>query len=108
MSTFFHGWKRKVGVVTLLVACAFAGAWVRGVTICDSVKVVPFTGVNVLWFESQRGHFAFFHSIRSAPEMASIRWRSLRPYEGVRSSQYRWHWRFVGCGFDCASYEDSE
>lgn len=29
MREFFHGWRRKVGCVTLLVACAWMGVWIR-------------------------------------------------------------------------------
>ena len=30
MGDYFHGWRRKVGVVTLFTACLFMAAWVRG------------------------------------------------------------------------------
>lgn len=29
MDTFFHGWRRKMGCVTLLMACALTVGWVR-------------------------------------------------------------------------------
>jgi len=29
MAEFFRGWKRKVGVVTLILACLFMGGWLR-------------------------------------------------------------------------------
>jgi len=29
MRKFFRSWKRKLGVVTLLIACVFAGGWAR-------------------------------------------------------------------------------
>jgi hypothetical protein len=29
MSGFFYGWRRKTGVVTLLMACVLMGAWLR-------------------------------------------------------------------------------
>jgi hypothetical protein len=32
MGEFFKGWRRKVGVVTLGLACVFAGAWVHSLT----------------------------------------------------------------------------
>ena len=35
MSDFFHGWRRKFGVVTLLLACVFMGGWVRSGWIAD-------------------------------------------------------------------------
>jgi hypothetical protein len=37
MREFFRGWKRKVGVVTLLMALAFMGGWVRSFWICDLI-----------------------------------------------------------------------
>jgi hypothetical protein len=33
MGEFFRGWRRKVGVVTLMVACMFMAMWVRGMSI---------------------------------------------------------------------------
>ncbi len=35
MHTFFHGWRRKAGVVTLAMACVFAVVWVRFFFIWD-------------------------------------------------------------------------
>ena len=29
MGEFFRGWRRKIGVMTLLMACVFAAGWVR-------------------------------------------------------------------------------
>jgi hypothetical protein len=29
MGNFFEGWRRKLGVLTLLMACVFAAGWVR-------------------------------------------------------------------------------
>ena len=37
MREFFHGWRRKVGCVTLLIACALAGMWMRSLVYSDSV-----------------------------------------------------------------------
>src|SRR5580698_5128736 len=35
MREFFRGWKRKVGVVTLLMACVLTVGWMRSWTITD-------------------------------------------------------------------------
>jgi hypothetical protein len=35
MREFFRGWRRKVGCVTLVMACVFAVAWVRSFFIWD-------------------------------------------------------------------------
>ena len=37
MPEFFQGWKRKVGVVTLVIACVFAAAWIRSLLVKDRV-----------------------------------------------------------------------
>jgi hypothetical protein len=41
MHTFFHGWRRKTGCITLVVSCALMGLWMRsqlaGDTWCWSV-----------------------------------------------------------------------
>ena len=38
MPTFFHGWRRKIGVFTLLVACVFAAGWLRSLSFRDGVS----------------------------------------------------------------------
>ena len=35
MSEFFRGWRRKVGVATLLMACVAMAAWLRSESFCD-------------------------------------------------------------------------
>jgi hypothetical protein len=42
MGGFFHGWRRKLGVVTLVVACMFAALWVRSPTIDDRITFPTF------------------------------------------------------------------
>ena len=39
MGEFFKGWRRKVGVLTLVTACVFMGGWVRSYTTTDIVRV---------------------------------------------------------------------
>lgn len=40
MREFFHGWRRKVGVVTLLMALAATTLWVRSVYLHDWVLLL--------------------------------------------------------------------
>jgi len=35
MSEFFHGWRRKAGCVTLVMASAICGVWTRSLYVCD-------------------------------------------------------------------------
>lgn len=39
MREFFHGWRRKVGVVTLLMVCGLTGMWIRSRTVCDTIGI---------------------------------------------------------------------
>jgi hypothetical protein len=46
MREFFHGWRRKTGVVTLVMACVVAGIWVRSEVTID-----------VVWFKVGRHQY---------------------------------------------------
>src|SRR5579863_9508898 len=37
MREFFRGWKRKVGLVVLAIACLFVGGWVRSLSTVDFI-----------------------------------------------------------------------
>ncbi len=37
MQTFFHGWRRKAGIISLGLACIFASGWARSLIIDDHV-----------------------------------------------------------------------
>ena len=39
MREFFRGWRRKVGVVTLVMACVMTGMWFRSRTEWESLEV---------------------------------------------------------------------
>jgi hypothetical protein len=38
MHTFFHGWRRKAGVVALVMALALMGGWIRSYALLDDVS----------------------------------------------------------------------
>jgi len=37
MGDFFRGWRRKIGCVTLLLACLFATGWIRSQIVADVI-----------------------------------------------------------------------
>lgn len=39
MREFFKGWKRKLGCVTLVIACVFASVWLRSMTVADHIDI---------------------------------------------------------------------
>ena len=38
MRDFLHGWRRKAGCVTLVIACVLCGMWVRSLGVSDFVE----------------------------------------------------------------------
>jgi len=58
MGEFLRGWKRKIGVLTLVMACVFAAGWVRSLSFEDTLDVIVgnhmfhefhSTGNGVMW-----------------------------------------------------------
>ena len=47
MGDYFKLWRRKIGVVTLVVACVFAVGWVRSQFVEDGIYFCPFNGLSV-------------------------------------------------------------
>jgi hypothetical protein len=60
MKEFFHGWRRKTGLVTLVLACLFASLWVRSVSWLDNIPVRIGTG-HVLDFRTFAGGIYVCH-----------------------------------------------
>ena len=59
MREFFRGWRRKGGVLTLVMACMFAAGWVRSHTQIDLV-FIPGGMIAV----SENGKFSLSQKIR--------------------------------------------
>jgi hypothetical protein len=58
MVTYFKPWRRKFGVVTLVIACVLAAGWVRSLMVLDS-----FYSINPQFRASYQGAFCVvFHS----------------------------------------------
>jgi hypothetical protein len=54
VSEVLHGWRRKTGVLTLVMACLFAGAWIRSLTIGEMVWI-SIHKANIHEFKSVNG-----------------------------------------------------
>jgi hypothetical protein len=57
MREFFRGWRRKVGCVTLVMACVVMGLWIRGFHWQDSAEFCP--SRTIYTTSSGYGYFAF-------------------------------------------------
>jgi hypothetical protein len=55
MWSFFHGWRRKAGVATLVMALAFTGFWIRSRTTVDMIVTPPFCEARLLFGSFHEG-----------------------------------------------------
>lgn len=51
MHIFFHGWRRKLGVVTLVLGCVMLCGWMRSLSNSDSIQI-PVTQRSRMTFGS--------------------------------------------------------
>ena len=103
MREFFRGSRRKIGVVTLLVACVFTAGWVRSLSVQDHLLLQNEWWVEVLL--SVNGELGWL-SLFGVPGISS--WGSAKSYsldEKLQVGPYswmggiRWRWRSFGFGF---------
>lgn len=82
MLSFFRGWRRKLGVVTLLMACAFAGGWVRSTRFYDDVSFQR--GSRTTDLISCRDGVIWLRTCEVRARIAAGRWRWVsEPDEGT-------------------------
>jgi hypothetical protein len=110
MHTFFHGWRRKAGVVTLVMALILMVAWVRSLMICDTI-VAPRRGTlqfvqsfvgTVRW-----GRHSWPGGVPDGVPLPSTMWMSSKLLDEQiaesfwkhRTIEWRWNW----AGFDFAA-----
>ena len=116
MGDFFHGWRRKTGIVTLLMACVFMAGWVAT--------------MNVLWlFEFPSGKHTFeqwaifngdvtrwMMNTESGPTQLmplsfTRYWMEVRRNAPAEDSEsgliYHWQWYGFGVGHSVHADEDT-
>jgi hypothetical protein len=112
MRDFFYGWRRKAGVVTLVMACALTGAWLRSETEfhCFTLPANSWAHVTLV---SERGSVRLVkmdavHSLSSArwwygtlPEIAD-------PSDYLEGGGIEVDWRWDLGGFTIAYYHVTE
>ena len=108
---FFHGWRRKIGGMTLVFACILVVGWARS----DRMYGFICLGGNPthLTVASMGGEFSCFWKTTTPTSQSQISWQSgevteLMPYrigtDGKREHHDRWEnydidWRFDMMGF---------
>ena len=111
MGEFFYGWRRKTGVVTLVMASVFMGLWVRGCSVIDRIvftrKPSPYlTSIllshqGMLWEKTESltpTGGAFANNLWSV-------WTINKEWSDPQSLLTTWYpivkWRWRIFGFDC-------
>lgn len=108
MREFFRCWRRKIGCVTLVIACLLTGGWVRSRIVKDEISIRQDSGVThhlisnrsrIAWktitiddLSSVHLKIGFFFS-KAAEEDA---------FFGGSGADWRWHWQW--CGFEFGAY----
>lgn len=95
MREFFRGWKRKLGVVSLVVACALAAAWVQTFSACDILILKWF---SVASLDSAMG--IIFETKRAA-QWHTVIWQHTdrTDIDSVLASDAEWQWQMLGFGY---------
>ena len=79
MREFFHGWRRKAGVVTLVVACAMMGMWMRSRFQEDSIRFTAFSRRNLIMSTSSRISWWSWNEPPGAPRPPALMTGPLTP-----------------------------
>ena len=69
MSSFFRGWRRKIGVVTLLMACVFMAGWTRSM-VADDIAYVRTSELHYEFVCSRRHGLLLMHDQIAQPVYA--------------------------------------
>ncbi|WP_010582494.1 hypothetical protein [Schlesneria paludicola] len=116
MGRDFRSWKRKLGVVTLLVACVFMAGWVRSQSFFDIVVFPAFydatdSAILMSWkrgllLTSRVGAISVPTGCRMLPHLTTFRAsnpiaRSITDglAELLDSSFIQWSWKLQGVGY---------
>jgi len=104
MVAFFRGWRRKFGVLTLLMACVFAAGWVRSPRIEDMVNCYSGTPTTGVLYSVHGSLFVGWYTNESAYHKLSLPgWYTVNPQLEGRvfflSGDLDWEWKWCGFGF---------
>ena len=105
MIRFFHGWRRKIGFVALVMACAFMGLWLRSQSVFDHVYI-PLGNRNCDYLDSCEGKLSWGRrgEVESYEMPPRPGWTRIlidvmgEPVNESEDDGLRWHWKWCGFG----------
>jgi len=105
MGDYFRGWRRKTGVVTLLMALVSVGGWVRSYALMDELWFTEDPSPTQIFIESCAGRLRLFY-VACNQEITGGNiyfWRSgsfepaYRNFSGWGNPIiFDWRWQFLG------------
>lgn len=98
MSEYFKPWRRKIGVLTLLIASMFTAGWIRSSTVEDEIG-----WIGSYCAASISNYFAIAIPMRAVPRDLPFEWVSgeATEHDDLWSDdqiRWRWFWGLIGIG----------
>lgn len=118
MPSYFKPWRRKLGVLTLAMACVFAAGWVRSHAVSDRISI-QIDDLGYCFFASSQGYVSWRRTYGGPHDfpVKRIAWQTFADHKGVwqpagdlGDAKVAWRWQAFGfdfgkCGFhSVASY----
>ena len=106
MGEYFKGWRRKAGLVTLLVACLFARFWLQGLSLQESLAVR--VGLSKYSVVTTPESFYLTREYNGNPMRTTVDIKSVAlsaptlVHQAIHENSIFWKWRRFGFGlYDC-------
>ena len=103
MGDFFHGWRRKAGCVTLLMACVMMCGWVRSRTTCDFISFFGSDRKALHDLSSTRMGLMYMRTDQDFTGQTKSITFATRTWNPARVTDYllgtEMNWRIDSCGF---------
>ena len=103
MGDFFHGWRRKAGCVTLVMALVLLGAWIRSLQVLDQVRVSREYQTPIYCLQSANGSIRWIVDEARGAEIYlwMSRTRGNAPHlfaDGTPECEWKFRWLGFGAG----------
>jgi hypothetical protein len=112
MTTYFHGWKRKIGIGLLGLTCVFEVGWMRSYSVTDRIQFEDGgTYKTPTWsLESMDGAVVYVYryteygvetnwcEVQSVPSRDTLKSRLSAGMVSEYAEPLRWVWNFYGFG----------
>jgi hypothetical protein len=110
MREFFRGWRRKVGIVALVMACAVGGMWCRSFLVDDSFGWGDSAPDLPIWFTSNDGMLIMIAEIPIGwgtfrPSLSMWDTEESKPWNEFLPPDMKWSFQWCGFGYGWAEFQ---